>query len=114
MDAYYAEICKLEVHFNGLEFHHVPKEHNIAANVLSNLGSKNAQVPVDVFIPDLQKPSIKILDPNQVNNSTEALADPTPTDIMMIEVEEDWCALFIALIIDQLAPEDKIEYEKLA
>ncbi|XP_072147452.1 uncharacterized protein [Setaria viridis] len=100
MDAYCTEICKLEAHFDGLEFHHVPREHNIAADVLSKLGSKRAQVPIGVFVQDLQKPFIKILDPDQVNDSVEAPADPAPIDIMMIEAEEDWRVLFIALITD--------------
>ncbi|XP_072147959.1 uncharacterized protein [Setaria viridis] len=63
MDTYCAKICKLEAHFDGLEFHHVPKDHNIAADILSKLGSKRAQVPAGVFVQDLRKPSIKILDP---------------------------------------------------
>ncbi|XP_072146582.1 uncharacterized protein [Setaria viridis] len=85
MDAYYGEIQKLDAYFDGLEFHHVPREHNVIADILSKLGSKHAQVPVGVFIQDLWKPSIKILDPDQVNNSAEAPLDLAPTDFMMIE-----------------------------
>ncbi|XP_004966995.1 uncharacterized protein LOC101779873 [Setaria italica] len=114
MDAYFMEICKLEAHFDGFEFHHVPKAHNVITDVLSKLSSKRAQVPASVFVQDLWKPSIKVLDLYQVNNSAEALADPAPTDIMMIEVEEDLCAPFIALITDKMVLEDKIEHEKLA
>ncbi|XP_012701486.1 uncharacterized protein LOC105914422 [Setaria italica] len=114
MDAYCAKIHKLDAHFDGLEFHHVPRDHNIATDVLPKLGSKHAQVPADVFIQDLRKPSIKMLDPDQVNASVEALANPAPTDIMMIEAKEDWHVLFIALITDQMVLEDKIEHEKLA
>ncbi|XP_034570809.1 uncharacterized protein [Setaria viridis] len=114
MDAYCIEICKLEAHFNGLEFHHIPRDHNIAVDVLSKLGSKRAQILAGVFIQDLLKPSIKILDPDQINNNTEAPTDPKPIDIMMIEAEEDWRTPFIALITDQMVLEDKIEHEKLA
>ncbi|XP_072149537.1 uncharacterized protein [Setaria viridis] len=42
MDAYCAENHKLEAHFNGLEFHHVPMDHNVTANILSKLSSKRA------------------------------------------------------------------------
>ncbi|XP_072149519.1 uncharacterized protein [Setaria viridis] len=100
MDAYSMEIHQLEAHFDSLEFHYVPREHNIAADVLSKLSSKRAQVPVGVFVQDLRKPSVKILDTDQINDSTEAPADPTPTDVMMIKAEEDWRAPFIALITD--------------
>jgi ribonuclease HI len=39
MDAYYLEIHKLENKFYGLEFHHVVHDNNVAADVLSKLGS---------------------------------------------------------------------------
>jgi ribonuclease HI len=44
MDAYCKEIQKLESHFYGLEFHHVLRDYNVAADVLSKLGSKRALV----------------------------------------------------------------------
>jgi ribonuclease HI len=40
MDAYCTEIRKLEGHFEGIEFQHVPRKNNIAADVLSKLGSR--------------------------------------------------------------------------
>jgi ribonuclease HI len=58
MDAYCAEIYKLEGHFEGIEFQHVPRNNNIAADVLSKLGSRRALVRAGVFIQDLRKPSI--------------------------------------------------------
>jgi ribonuclease HI len=45
MDAYCLEVCKLENKFYGLEFNHVVCENNVAADVLSKLGSTRAQVP---------------------------------------------------------------------
>ncbi|XP_072150094.1 uncharacterized protein [Setaria viridis] len=50
MDAYCAEVRKLEAHFDGLNFHHVPREHNVVADVLSKLGSKSSQVLIDMFV----------------------------------------------------------------
>jgi ribonuclease HI len=40
MDAYCAEIRKLEGHFEGIEFQHVPRNNNIAADILSKLDSR--------------------------------------------------------------------------
>ncbi|XP_072146586.1 uncharacterized protein [Setaria viridis] len=114
MDTYCVEVRKLEIHFDGLEFHHIPWDHNVAADVLSKLGSKCTQVPVSVFIQDMRKPSIKILDPDQANSNAQAQADPAPTDVLMIEAEEDWRAPFIAFITDNMFPKDKAEHEKLA
>jgi ribonuclease HI len=46
MDAYCLEVCKLKNKFYGLEFHHVVCDNNIAADILSKLGSTRAQVPL--------------------------------------------------------------------
>jgi hypothetical protein len=43
MDAYCLEIHKLENKFYGLKFHHVIRDNNVAADVLSKLGSTRAQ-----------------------------------------------------------------------
>jgi ribonuclease HI len=40
MDAYCAKICKLEGHFEGIEFQHVPRNNDMATDVLSKLGSQ--------------------------------------------------------------------------
>jgi ribonuclease HI len=61
MDAYCAEICKLEGHFEGIEFQHAPRNNNVTADVLSKLGSQRAIVQAGVFVQDLHKPSIKLL-----------------------------------------------------
>jgi hypothetical protein len=58
MYAYCLEVRKLENKFHGLEFHHVVRDNNIAADVLSKLGSTRAQVPAGVFIHELHAPSI--------------------------------------------------------
>jgi ribonuclease HI len=46
MDTYCLEVRKFENKFYSLEFHHVVHDNNIAADVLSKLGSTRAQVPV--------------------------------------------------------------------
>jgi ribonuclease HI len=42
MDAYCLEVRKLENKFYGLEFHHVVRDNNVAADVLSKLGSRKS------------------------------------------------------------------------
>jgi hypothetical protein len=59
MDAYYKEIRKLEGKFYSIEYTHVVRDKNQAANELSKLGSSRAKVPHGVFVQDLVKPSIK-------------------------------------------------------
>jgi hypothetical protein len=59
IDAYCAQIRKLENKFYGLEFHHLVWANNEAADKLSNLGSTRAAIPHGDFIHDLIKPSIE-------------------------------------------------------
>jgi hypothetical protein len=59
IDAYVQEVHKLENKFSGLEVHHVVREHNVGADILSKLGSTHAQIPAGVFIQELKQPSIK-------------------------------------------------------
>jgi hypothetical protein len=54
MDAYVQEVRKLENKFSGLEVHHVVREHNVSADILSKLGSTHAQIPAGVFIQELK------------------------------------------------------------
>ena len=58
MDAYVEEIRKLKK-FSGLEIHHVDRDNNVGADVLSKLGSTRAAVPPGVFVHELHHPSVK-------------------------------------------------------
>jgi hypothetical protein len=83
MDAYCLEVRKLENKFYGLEFHHVVRDNNVAADVLSKLGSTRAQVPAGVFVHELHVPSI--LEP------APTITDPAPSqpgqEVMMIDID---------------------------
>ena len=59
MDAYCAEIRKLEGKFYGIEYHHMVRDQNQLTDHLSKLGSSRAAIPPGVFVQDLLAPSIK-------------------------------------------------------
>jgi ribonuclease HI len=82
MDAYCAEIRKLEGHFEGIEFQYVPRNNNVAADVLSKLGSQRALVPAGVFVQDLRKPSIKLLDPDNPELPSHDQNSAPPCDVL--------------------------------
>jgi ribonuclease HI len=109
MNTYYAEVRKLEDHFEGLEFHHVSRDNNMATDVLSKLGSKRTLVLAGVFVPDLRKPSIRLLSDPETSPSNI----PGSRDVFMAEAENDWCLDFIAYIVENRIPEDNIEREKI-
>jgi ribonuclease HI len=58
MDRYCAAVQKLEDKFEGLEFHHLERDRNAAADALSNMGSSRAQVPHGIFVQEVQQPSV--------------------------------------------------------
>jgi hypothetical protein len=59
MDAYCAEVRKLEKNFQVLEILHILRDSNVAADVLAKLGSDRVKVPPGVFVKELPSPSIK-------------------------------------------------------
>jgi ribonuclease HI len=113
MDAYCAEIRKLEGHFEGIEFQHVPRNNNIAADILSKLDSRRALVLARVFVQELRKPSIKLLDPDNPEPPSNDQNPAPPPDMLMTEKEDDWRKPFIDFILDQLVPDDKMERERI-
>jgi hypothetical protein len=113
MDAYCVEIRKLEGHFEGIEFQHVPRHNNVTTGVLSKLGSRRALVPAGVFVQDLRKPSIKLLDPDNPEPPSKEQNSAPPRDVLMSEKEDDWRKPFIDNILDQLVPDEKAERERI-
>jgi ribonuclease HI len=91
-NAYYLEVCKLEKKFYGLEFHHVVRDNNVAADVLSKLGSTRAQIPAGVFVHELHASSIPELAPM----TTDPASSPAGQEVMMIDL--DWRQPFIDYI----------------
>jgi hypothetical protein len=83
------------------------RDNNVAADVLSKLGSTRAQVPVRVFVHELHGPSI--------SESAPTTTDPGPPqpgqEVMMINV--DWIQPFINYIREQKVPSDKNKAEQL-
>ena len=98
MDAYVAEIRKLENKFSGLEIHHVVRDNNVAADILSKLGSDRAEVPPGIFVHVLHHPSINISTPMEV----DPVPQETSREVMMIEA--DWRTTFIDYIKDKVLP----------
>ena len=90
MDAYCAEVRKLEKHFQGLEILHVLHNSNVAADILAKLGTDRAKVPLGVFIEELLASSIK-----QPDEITSKLLAPS-TQVLVIT--PSWTQIFIDYI----------------
>jgi ribonuclease HI/dsDNA-binding SOS-regulon protein len=107
MHAYCLEVRKLENKFYGLEFHHIVRVNNVAADVLSKLGSTRAQVPAGVFVHELHAPSI----PESAPTTTAPVPLPAGQEVMMIDL--DWRQPFIDYIREQKVHTDKNLAEQL-
>jgi ribonuclease HI len=107
MDTYCVEVRKLKNKFYGLEFHHVVRDNNVAADVLSKLGCTRAQVPAGVFVHELHAPSI----PEHAPPTTVPAHPPAGQEVMMIDV--DWRQPFIDYLSEQKVPSDKSLAEQL-
>jgi ribonuclease HI len=101
MDAYCLEVRKLENKFYSPEFHHVVRDNNVAADVLSKLGSTRAQVLAGVFVYELHAPTI----PEPAPTTTDPAPSPAIQEVMTIDV--DWQQPFIDYIREQKVPTDK-------
>src|SRR6185312_2605434 len=92
------EIRKLENKFSGLEIYHVVLDNNVAADILSKLGSDRAEVPPGIFVHELHHPSTNISTPMEV----DSVPQETSREVMMIEA--DWRTAFIEYIKDKVLP----------
>jgi hypothetical protein len=98
MDAYVVKIRKLENKFSGLEIHHVIRDNNMGADMLSKLGAYRANVSPGVFLHELHHPSIKILDQSTI---TQGPIEPD-REVLMIKVE--WRLTFLDFIKEHKLP----------
>jgi ribonuclease HI len=103
MGKYCTAVWKLEDKFEGLEFHHVERDRNTAADVLSKLGSSRTQVPPGVFVQEILHPSISLDQTEECN----ALSQPESDS-------DDWREPIIRYIKNEEELDDKSAVERIA
>src|SRR3954466_4977684 len=75
MAAYRNTVLKMSARFEGLEFHHVARENNQAADILARVGAKRDMVPPNIFLERLFKPSV-VWKGDTGNNSPDPATTP--------------------------------------
>jgi ribonuclease HI len=100
---YCTAVRKLEDKFEGLEFHHVERDRNAAADALSKLGSSRTQVPPGVFIKEIMHPSISLDRVEECNTLSQPESD-----------SDDWREPIIRYIKNEEEPDDKNAAERTA
>jgi hypothetical protein len=103
MGKYCTTVRKLEDKFEGLEFHHVKRDRNTAADVLSKLGSSRTQVPPGVFVQEIPHPSISLDQVEECNTVSQSESD-----------SDDWRRPIIRYIENEEEPDDKNAAERIA
>jgi hypothetical protein len=102
MSKYCAAVRKLEVKFKGLEFHHVERDRNAAADALSKLGSSRAQAPPRIFVQEIQQLSIATDQVEECDAMSQPEVDPN-----------DWREPIIRYIKNEEEPDDKAATERI-
>jgi transposase InsO family protein len=103
MGKYCTTVRKLEDKFEGLEFHHVERDRNAAADALSKLGSNRAQVPPGVFVQEVLRPSISSDRVEECNILSQLESD-----------SDDWREPIIRYIKNEEESDDKNTAERIA
>jgi hypothetical protein len=92
MAAYCQEVRKLEDKFEGLEYGHILRDKNEAADELAKMGSSRAVVPPGIFMQQLHEPSLPR--PKQIPPAPSgALEESQPDPSAVMAVDSDWNAL---------------------
>jgi transposase InsO family protein len=102
MGKYCTAVRKLEDKFEGLEFHHVERDRNVAADALSKLGSSRTQVPPGVFVQEVPRPSISSDQAEECNVLSQPESD-----------SNDWREPIIRYIKNKEEPDDKAAAERI-
>jgi ribonuclease HI len=103
MGKYCTAVQKLEDKFEGLEFHHVERDRNVATDALLKLGSSRTQVPPGVFVQEVPCPSISSDQAEECN----VLSQPESGS-------NDWREPIIRYIKNEEEPDDKDAAERIA
>jgi transposase InsO family protein len=103
MGKYCTAVRKLEDKFEGLEFHHVERDRNVAADALSKLGSSRTQVPPGVFVQEVPRPSISLDWAEECNVLSQPESD-----------SGDWREPIIRYIKNEEESDDKTAAERIA
>ena len=115
MAAYRNVVLKISARFKGLEFHHVVRENNQAADILARIGAKRDPVPPNIFVERLFKPSV-VWEGESGNTSTDPNTPPdsepsdtiggsateiTPSAHVIMAVIAPWTEPFLAYLTRQ-------------
>ena len=119
MAAYRNAVLKMSAQFEGLEFQHVARESNQAADVLACIGAKRDPVPPNILLERLFKPSVvwqgdcndspspnTNIDREHADIIGGSATEITPSAHLIMAVIAPWTEPFLAYFNRKELPED--------
>jgi hypothetical protein len=94
---YLEKVREMERHFKGYSVQHIPRDDNNEADKLAKAAARNQELPLDVSLEIIRKPSIK---------------EPRPKTVNVVETP-DWRAEIMAYLRGHYEPQDELEEKKL-
>ena len=127
MAAYRNAVLKMSARFEGLEFHHVARESNQAADVLARIGANRDPVPPNIFLERLFKPSMvwrgrdssdspvpnKNIDNEHADIVGGSATEITPSAHLIMAVIAPWTEPLLAYFNRKELPEDQNEARRI-
>jgi hypothetical protein len=106
MNNYCVAIRKIEDKFEGLEFHHVERDHDMVIDALSMLGSSQVQALPDVFVQEIEQPDIT----SGPREECKAIEQVAP---LVEQYLDDLRSLIINYIRNEEEPDEKTTAESI-
>src|SRR3954464_3155080 len=106
MAAYRDEVDEIAKSFLGYEVKYVPREQNVATDLLSKLGLGRKRIPPGVFLEHLRTPSVKGADidkPDRVDSFVHVVAKVPPA----------WKKPSMEYVKHGTLPDDKVERRQI-
>jgi hypothetical protein len=123
MEAYCDEVQRLEDKFYGLELNHIARRYNETVDELAKIASGRTTVPPDVFSRDIHRPSVKIDDTPEPDETSAWPEVPSATEGEALRIEgeqngvapnQNWQTPYLQYLHRGELPLDKAEAQRLA
>jgi ribonuclease HI len=123
MEAYCDEVRRWEHKFYGLELNHVARRYNKTADELAKIASGRTTAPLNVFSRDIYKPSVKLNDAPEPEETSVQLEVPSAAEgeALRVEIEQigvtpnlNWQTPYREYLLRGELPLDEAEARRLA
>jgi hypothetical protein len=112
MATYYQAIQDLEGKFHSLKLHHVLRDYNKAADVLTKTASSHSPVPHGVFVSDQNAPSVRAegeKPPEESEPKVMAIDQPPKMNLK----DPDWRFPILEWLVEGKLPFDQTEARRI-